>query len=366
MATIKSPFFIRSMIVVSGVFLVLGVILLILGGAGFFIKNMDDNARTGALRLFQGACVVTLFSCRSFFKYRSLAKVQGGALPDTIVSNEIKPETINRPLPPELNQPFPRRVKTNKSFILTTVFIIVTFVGLGLYMLGIAYKISNDDAILKETGVAVEAQVTDLRTEYGKPPRVYYKVTYKFLPAPSSGNQSITQTSTKMTPKSNFDLLRVGQSVPILYDPINPNRSNLNFNDVLHTSNPYGLMPMMLWMVGLMVGAPLACIISLMLNSYYREKKLIQFGYAAPASILKTENVVGRSPSVSVTYQFIDTCGNTVQGVQKNLPTEKQRETERFRKSWEDIMTAPVVLYDPQNSSKSMLYKYGSMRCYLP
>ena len=167
-------------------------------------------------------------------------------------------------IPPELVQPLPRRVRTTGWFKAMVAIFTVLFPGVGLVMSGVTYGVSHDKAVLKEKGLPIVAEITELRVERSR-----------------NGN-------------------------------------------------------------------------------------LFQWGAAAPALIIKQEQVGGRRPSMTATYQFTDAQGGLVTSTQKGLPSEKKLDWPGFREARERVTQNPTALYDPANSDKSMLYRAGFLVCCQP
>lgn len=98
-----------------------------------------------------------------------------------------------------------------------------------------------------------------------------------------------------------------------------------------------------------------------MLWIYFKERKLLMWGHAAAATI------ADRSSSIAnrATYQFMDACGKTVEGV-AYLPSKTQLKRDKVRKYLAKITDIPTALYDPRDSSKNMLYPSRYIDWYLP
>jgi hypothetical protein len=154
--------------------------------------------------------------------------------------------------------------------------------------------------------------------------------------------------------------------VPVLYEPGRPSNSGLNFDDALHTVDPYGMMLPAMAIVGGLLGGVYAVVMSVLFVPYYKEKKLLQWGTAAPAVIIRQEQVGGRYPTMTATYRFTDAQSRLVTGIQRNLPAEKKLDWPGFRDFLQGVTDNPVALYDPENSGKSVLYRAGSLVCTSP
>jgi hypothetical protein len=263
--------------------------------------------------------------------------------------------------PDELKQPIPRLVKTSGAFKWMTILMTISFPGMGLFILLMTYNISHDEDILKRTGVAAEAQVTNLNIEHGKGSRIYYKVSYRFI---DNNNQKISGFNTQQTSEENYDNLKLGQEVPILYDPAHPSRSDLNFNDRIHTSNPYQLMPFMIKLTVILFGGCYAFIMFFMAFPYLKQKNLVRTGVAVPALILKEEP--GYKGTNTVTYGFKTLQGEKLEGIQKNIPPITTNSGKRFLDYRVKKLDNPIVLYDPQKPSTNILYPADYVKCCLP
>jgi hypothetical protein len=252
-------------------------------------------------------------------------------------------------------------VKTTGWFKALVAIFTILFPGVGLVLLGTTYGVSHDKAVLKDKGVPIMAEVTDLRVEHGRS-GVFYHVGYQFQPPPEThayrGNGGVGEY--------RYSRLRIGDAVPVLYEPGRPSNSGLNFDSTLRTSDPYEMMlPMTAGLVA-MFGGIYAVLMGVMFFFYSREKELLQWGRAAPALIIKQEQVGGRRPSMTATYQFTDAQGRLVTGIQKGLPSEKKLDWPGFREALERVTRNPIALYDPKDSDKSMLYRAGFLVCYQP
>jgi hypothetical protein len=99
----------------------------------------------------------------------------------------------------------------------------------------------------------------------------------------------------------------------------------------------------------------------------YKERVLIKRGAVASATILSEKEYSGGKGSryMKATYQFTDADNKTFQGVSRNLPRRSSK-LEAARMLLAKILDNPIVLYDPQNPERSMLYPGGYTVCYLP
>jgi hypothetical protein len=64
----------------------------------------------------------------------------------------------------------------------------ILFPGIGLVMLGVLYGLAHDGAVLKDKGVPIVTQITDLRIEHGR--GTSYRVSDQYRPPPPPGERS--------------------------------------------------------------------------------------------------------------------------------------------------------------------------------
>ncbi|HZB91560.1 MAG TPA: DUF3592 domain-containing protein [Stellaceae bacterium] len=231
-------------------------------------------------------------------------------------------------------------------------------------MTGMAYANARKQQILKTRGVTTEGRVVNLHMSYGK--RTYYYVDYRFTPLLSPGAEPSTREIDELVGEADYGMLRIGDAVPVIYDPVDLDRSALNFRDRVHKGDPFAIMPFILWseffVIGISCGIPLI----LSFRRYYKEKNLVRWGCAAPATITgEKETGVGRRRALRVTYTFTDAHGRTVQGVCKGFASRNDAR-EKFSQFRSAIGDSPTALYDPRNSTRSLLYPPTYVVCLPP
>jgi len=265
----------------------------------------------------------------------------------------------------ELNQPTPREVRSHWIFKFTLVFLNITFLGLALLVLLLTYDGAHKMEILKNRGVITEGVLVGTSVEHGKPPRIYYYADYRFKPQGHTESAAyINEVREPISSDIYQRLRRNGQTVPVIYDPLNFARASLNFEDRVRTSDPFAYMRSVLEVVLPMIFLLHATIMAFLLLPYKKEKNLIKWGVAVSAMIIdEKEYYVGRvGRQMAVTYQFMDAGGKTITGVRKNLPRKNDRR-EDFNKFLAKAIDNPTVLYDPQNSENNMLYPPNFVVC---
>jgi Protein of unknown function (DUF3592) len=265
-------------------------------------------------------------------------------------------------IPVELNQPLPRRVTSTSSFK-AVVAVLAMFPCVGFLMLGTMYAIHHNRATLRANGVLVVGEITGLRMERSKS-TYSYRVSYQFTPSSTSDGRQVAEIGEDGVSEARYRTLQVGQVAPLLYEPARPSNSGLNFDDSVNTSDDSAMMLLFaVFIVGLF-GGFYALFMTVLLLPYFKEKKLLQWGRVARAVILKEEEIDGRFPTMTATYQFTDEKCQRVTGIQKGLPSVKKFGWPRFREVREAVTKNPIAIYDPNDSGKSMLYRAGSLVCY--
>jgi hypothetical protein len=271
------------------------------------------------------------------------------------------------PLPKELEQPTPRCVKMRGGTIGMIILLNVVYFWFMAQFTLMAYSFAHKDAILKERGVPIDGTVIDMQSEPGKGGPNYY-VSYTFKPPEASPSHPIIYQYHQIIAGYDYQRLHANKTVPVLYDPLDPDVASTNFNDRLHKTDPYGYMRRML---PVLLGLPsiLYVILSAVLYWYYfKEKTLIMYGRIARAVITKEKEMnSGRTRYTVVTYHFTDSDGKLIEGTRSNLPTKSQRErAEASMQFYKDVTEHPIVLYDPASSSRNMLYPGTLMLCCVP
>jgi hypothetical protein len=179
----------------------------------------------------------------------------------------------------------------------------------------------------------------------------------------------------EMTNFERYTKLRIGDSIPIVYDPLSPSRSDLNFEDKIHTTDPFAnIFPLDIFPLGLFIIIWII-LMFIFFPIYYKQKNLVKRGRVAAATIIDEKEVRSQfGVAATLTYRFTDTDGKIVQGIRQRLPSKTARRSGyRLTRFWDDRIAVwaaarnnPTVVYDPRNSTKNMLYPVDWVDCYLP
>ena len=261
---------------------------------------------------------------------------------------------MNAGLYPEINQPLPRRVGVGFKPILLAVFVTVVCGIIAYLSVGIDLGKGRENEILKTRGVATQGSVEELRVSQGRRSTTYH-VDYLFVPSSNSPPQS-TVKGTTVVRHDEYSSLRRGQSVPVIYDPQDSGRSSLDLDDTIRTADPYrDFWNRSAW-YGLILGAAYATGVALAIRLYRKEKWLMMWGSIAEAKIVEErEYAVRHGRRMALTYEFADSQGNKIRGTKRNLPTQDTT-SEGWRDQLKKVVLYPVVLFDPNDSARNILY----------
>ena len=257
-------------------------------------------------------------------------------------------------LPAELDQPLPRMVKRRRSFTVLLIFQIGIFALMPLVLAGTPAFSYFKAQTLKERGTRADGTVTKLYTTTGKN-STFYNVVYSYPISPKPSYSATDQTNVRY-----FNELHVGDAIPVAYDPAYPTRSALNFNDIVFTRDNARLLFIQL-AITLPVSIFLLVMPLLQLYQYRGQKRLLEWGKVAAATIVSdSEYNAGRAGRKSaVTYTFTDDTGVAIQGKRAGLPVKTSRKDAMYTEMVED----PTLIYDPDDSTKNMLYPFAFIDC---
>jgi hypothetical protein len=258
-------------------------------------------------------------------------------------------------IPAELDQAVPRIVSRRSVFTVVVISQAVGFFIFAALIGGTAGTSFYKMQVLKEHGVSVAGTVTNLYTSNGGKGRTNYNVAYSYPLVPKSAYTASDQLDVQ-----HFNQLHVGDAVPIAFDPAYPARSLLNFDNIVFARDNVHALMLPAALVSVMLLGTLVVVL-VFIRSYQRQKRLLQWGRFAAATIVSdTEYNAGKAGRKSaVVYTFTDESGCHVQGKRSGLPTKKSRAGDIYQEMFAD----PTVLYDPQDSSKNMLYPFAFVDC---
>lgn len=255
--------------------------------------------------------------------------------------------------PGPLTQPVPRRAKMKASVLVLFAPFLTVFAIVLVPLLLSAAKSSNDVRDLKAHGVETKAKIDGLYTREPRSGTTYYAV-YHF-PDPARPNDAKSYISGEdRIERSLYESLKPNDSIEILYDTRDPEHSAVEGELERKTTFDFSLQD-----IAIRLGIPAAVFLGVGafgLMKFFREKRLLQMGTPACATIVKEVEVQGRNGRTArVTYAFKDSSGQIVQGTRTAIPTDETKR-EKSRAYRASLLDSPTVLYDPNDSSKNMLY----------
>lgn len=266
-------------------------------------------------------------------------------------------------MPAELVQPLPRYVQadgTCKVMIILATSFFWTVAGLVLLMLFLG---SHSVARLKATGVNTVAVITN--TKVSVPPRGgghVYIASYIFVPQTKT-NLSGSYIGQASLSASAFSALAAGDTVVVTYDPHSPSYSKLKSELDVRWAHPYAIFFLAVEAVVPALGFLTAATLLYARRQYLWQRKLVQWGSVASAVITSEREVnSGRVRKARVTYEFCDQDGKLVTGQRSGLPTKKERDA-GYIPAYAAVMDNPTVLYDPDDSSRNLLYPPTMVKC---
>jgi len=268
--------------------------------------------------------------------------------------------------PLELDQPVPRRCKPRGSWwIFLTIAAIFAFIL--LFCAGVLYLDTYKSEILKARGISVNGTVVGLHTRLDRHLNTRCYVTYRIRSSGSAATSSRTVDNTELVSSAHYQMLRIGSKVPVVFDPDDITRSALNFGDVIHQTDHWQAMRGTLALISVLTGAIITICMIPICRAYCRERCLVRWGYAVPATIVgqyqHNMSGVGRTALV---YRFMDAKGTMIDGARENLPGENEWERDSAREYLARFLENPTVLVDPRNSNRNLLYPPIYVACCLP
>lgn len=254
-------------------------------------------------------------------------------------------------IPAPLSQPVPREVKMTGRTL--TAILVFGFILCALIVMSVLLgRPDRTLTMLEARGVEISGTVTALQYFPGTRRGSAASIDYIYQPKELAGRPDrIVHVNSPISMES-YRTLRVGGTVPLIYDPLNPRRAELKSVAEYHRN--YKGPPW--WVVVLLIlTIPIGCIVGILaylLWAYIREKNLLRSGKTARATILQQYEETYRGNSTSkVTYTFQDDRGATWMG----LATISLGGADDPRPN-PDLIEVPTAVYDPRNSANNMLY----------
>ncbi|NHO31693.1 DUF3592 domain-containing protein [Acetobacter fallax] len=269
-------------------------------------------------------------------------------------------------LPPELDQPLPRRVykkeKTDGGLAVAAILGLVFYVPLLLTLIVLMSVSLLKMNRLITSGHNVSAIVDALsviKTKSG----VSHRADYSF--ALPDGRRF---HGTENISVSDFHLLSTGQNLTAVYEPSEPGNTHLAKYIQADRTKLYRLTDMLCFVL---IGAPafvIVCSIIFVRRQRAKETYLLQWGTASRARIIDEKQIRVRFGfRTKLTCAFHDNTGrartttcNDLPGLKGLLfPADATHPVNVIRSN-------PVVLFDPCKPSRSLIYPFSMMTCEKP
>ena len=258
------------------------------------------------------------------------------------------------PLP--LRQPPPRRPRPSGIFMIQVVLFSLVMLLPLREITRTLLDIRSLNAI-KESGAPTTGTISDLyyNTHHGRGGsyNLYYVDYIYHQPQSDFVHSTKNYLRTAQISVEEYQNMRIHETVPVIYDPKHPDDSRLAFERAPGTfGDPPDAPGRSIYIAFGIVAAVLAIIPIMLIRDYLRIKWLLTWGLAAQATIVDTEEKVGRSGRyLNVTFQFVDADGQTILGIAKGISAGSGQA------SFAEIQQNPTVVYDRGDSDNNFLYR---------
>ena len=258
--------------------------------------------------------------------------------------------------PTGLAQPLPRyvRIKTGPAILAAS--LPVTFLVIALLLTFLMFQISARMAALQTTGAIAEGVVESLHVRDGRGGTTYL-ARYNFQPINTHDAAPPLRHAESAITASDYNTLRIGSAVLVRFQPSHPEISALQVTLQTLWAHPWERFRSTSLMLFGIFGIFSLMYLLLIGRIWLKERHLILWGTAAPAQIIAEKEVRGRSGlTITVTYEFEDQQGHTIQSTLGGLPTQDKLTAPRWAAYDNAVRKNPTVLFDPKRPSRNMLY----------
>jgi len=178
------------------------------------------------------------------------------------------------------------------------------------------------------------------------------EVDYSYEPKELADKPDHMIHSERVASPSEYRTLKIGGPVSLVYDPTHPEHSELGSTvDAHRLHKGRGDFPFaLLFFLAIPAG-----IVSWMLWTYFREKRLLRWGTAARATVIAEVDYESRGRWSRIIYTFRDESGSTVRGEKAGLARANDPRP-KFIQYRQSFLANPTAVYDPRNSARNMLY----------
>lgn len=257
-------------------------------------------------------------------------------------------------IPDELKQPVPRQTRIIWAVRALPVFMTLI---IGSFVWGLWQSHSQNYRLeaLKAHGLQVEGQITRVSLEKepcGRHYCTYCYVDYQYSPSltasPDRSSSVIYNHTHGLAMTQTCQMHTPGQPISIIYDPAQPNDS------ITRDAGMMGATAADHHMIDIMAIVFLSGMMFFWIWSLLRMQKLLQTGTVVVADVVSTKVYSGRNGKwTTIECQFKDRLGTLIKAkkrVNGDRTTDKQ----------------VVLIHDPQNSSRNLIYPAYLVRCIMP
>jgi Protein of unknown function (DUF3592) len=133
--------------------------------------------------------------------------------------------------PAELGTTLPRHARTARTTIVLFTIMFFLIISIMISLIAAIFAPFEKISSLQQHGTEVSGVVTDKKITFSNGHKVYH-INYRYkISAVSDDYESGSQA----VPDTSYGSVRIGYSVPIVFNPIQPNMSMLNINNSLYS-----------------------------------------------------------------------------------------------------------------------------------
>ena len=252
--------------------------------------------------------------------------------------------------PATLGNGSPRQVAMSRNYQWCLVGLITVPMFMTTFFLVFGGLDVHRNLMLRDRGVAVTGRITDLSITTSKSNHSY-NVGYEF----TLGRYTYPHRRGTTVSAADYAGLRMGQAVPVVCDPVDPRWAMLNLHDGVHREDPWNFFETIATIV-LGTAVLFSLIVLLLIWGYRRERRLVEWGAVAPATLLGEQEYSTKNGRFArVTYRFTDLQGRAIEGKRFNVPVKGDRHSKSIALRAR-LFENPTALFDPHDSRKHLLY----------
>ena len=260
------------------------------------------------------------------------------------------------PVPEELDQPLPRRIVVDPMPRVMLILGLSIFWSIAAFFLLLTFLQCHGMARLKANGVDTVGVIKVTEAIMASRGGGRYEVEYVFAPKTQTSPPRSYTGKALLSPAA-FYKMAVGDTVVVTYDPHSPSTSRLRSELDTTWAEPYSKLLELAELLLPLISVASALAIGHARWAFLREEHLVRWGSVAPAVIVGERKILWKKQNYTrLTYQFRDDDGRVVTGRRSDLPSRKSLDAGYGAPARSTAADYPVVLYDPTNSSRNLLF----------